>query len=124
MRIIILDVESYLMQPGLQAPPYVCAQWGELRKGAPVVPQIALRGPAMRDRLIAWLSDPSVHIVGHNIAFDMTMVMAAHPELAPLIYRAYTEAGNMAARRGHADARSANLHFEIGSIMVRNFALR
>jgi DNA polymerase-1 len=40
-------------------------------------------------RYAAWLGDPAVLFVGHNVAYDMAVVCAAFPELIPAVFAAY-----------------------------------
>lgn len=46
------------------------------------------------DRLEAYLRDDTVHLIGHNLAFDLHVALDAHPTLWPLV-RAAFEAGRL-----------------------------
>jgi DNA polymerase I len=84
-RVAAFDFECHLAQPGLAAPPIVCASIGNER-GAHL---------ATKEEGLRWLSkqlqDPVAHIVGCNIAFDLVVAAVAEPTLLPLIFKALDE---------------------------------
>lgn len=84
MAKVTLDTETFLLCPGLQAPPIVCVQWS-VGQGDP---DIAL---AKDFEETAWrlLKNYSIH--GHNIAFDMACICATWPRLLPFVFAAYEE---------------------------------
>lgn len=80
-----MDLESCLIRAGLCAPPIVCMtvarlgdETGRLYPTADVAREFG--------RLLA---DEDVLIVGHNVAYDMSLFLEWHPELRELIFRAY-----------------------------------
>lgn len=84
MRIIAFDTETSLIRPGRTAPPMTCMTWQE--DGADA--KICLHSAAYI-YLKAWLEDPEVLFVGHNIAFDFAVVCAEFPDLVPAVFAAY-----------------------------------
>lgn len=94
-RMVSFDTETYLIQPGLLAPPLVCgsvAAWA--RPG--IAPQGRLLDKESCRRVFAAvIADPTMMIVGANIAFDM-LVMAVDAarrgiDLMPVIFQAYED---------------------------------
>lgn len=101
-KIIAFDTETYLIQPGLMAPPLVCLQWGALgdeSMGYGVVRatsatheydyRIVNTGVMLKGDAVLWfkeqLTGPNV-LVGQNVAFDLAVMLAAAPELTPLVF--------------------------------------
>lgn len=39
----------------------------------------------------AWLEDPAILLVGHNVAYDMGVVCSNYPALLPLVFKAYED---------------------------------
>jgi DNA polymerase-1 len=85
-RTLYLDCETDVIKPGLQVPPMVCAQ---LAYDLDPVEILLADDPRLVDQLRAALAD--CVIVGHNVAFDLAVILQEFPELAPLIWRAYDE---------------------------------
>jgi hypothetical protein len=82
---VAFDTETHLIEPGLLAPPLVCAQWtvdGD-------APSLVHRANTY-ERVLEWLESDHV-LVGHNIAYDMGVIAAQYPWLMPLILRAYNQ---------------------------------
>jgi DNA polymerase-1 len=80
-----LDTETYLIQPGLQAPPLVVMSMvGDLELGAALL---------LRDEALATvrnlLTNPDMHLVLQNAAFDMAVFAQEDATLLPLIQEAY-----------------------------------
>ena len=79
------DTETYLIEPGNLAPKLVCLSYFEESD----------QGLLLAEDGVAWLrtqlKDPSVVLVGHNIAFDFGVAVAYSPGLLPLVFRAYEE---------------------------------
>ena len=80
-----LDLETFLIERNRPAPVPVCLSWYDGHRGA-VIPH--------GDALVSWierqLQDPTVHLVGHNVAFDFKCLLALEPDrLGPLIFAAY-----------------------------------
>ena len=81
----VLDCETWLIAPGRLAPRLVSVAYacdGDL--------------VSIRHRLDDWQTPirdglAAREIVGHNVAFDLAVLITADPSLAPLIWRAYDE---------------------------------
>ncbi len=84
MNIVAWDTETSLIRPALLAPPLVCVTWQEPGKPAEIE-----HVSTVEPRLRAWLSDPNVRLVGHNIAYDLAVVAERFPHLRPLVFAAY-----------------------------------
>jgi hypothetical protein len=78
-----LDVETWPIRPGRQAPRVVCVQTKD-----PSGARVELRDAGL-DRLEAALLDPQVLLVGHEIAFEALTTSATRPRLLPLWFAAY-----------------------------------
>lgn len=81
MKLFSFDTETFLLKPGLQAPPLVCLQFAY--DGAPEL--VHVRDPACRRIVCEALYDGSIW-TGHNIAFDLCVLMAKWPDLVPFIF--------------------------------------
>lgn len=84
MRVVAFDTETDLIRPGLHAPPLVCVTYQSPGEEARIV-HVSEAEPLLR----AWLLDPQVRLVGHNVAYDLAVVAEAFPHLRDLIFRAY-----------------------------------
>jgi hypothetical protein len=84
MRVIAFDTETCLIRPAQMAPPLVCVTWQESGK-----PACIEHHSTVEPRLRAWLQDPDVLLVGHNVAFDLAVVCERFPHLVDLIFAAY-----------------------------------
>lgn len=94
MTYIGLDTETYLIEPGLQAPPLVVMSMvSDLSLGA----SLLVREPALQT-VEALLRKPTSHLVLQNAAFDMAVFAAEQPALLPLIFEAY-DAGRIHCTR-------------------------
>jgi len=68
-RYIAFDTETALTLKGLQAPPLACLSWAEGETYGVVSRHEA-------DKLFeSWLVDPNVHLVGHNTAYDVVVLL-------------------------------------------------
>ncbi len=85
MRVVALDLETYLIKPGQQAPKPVVMSAAERRNGA--IHNYLTRD--WRGQAMQLLSDRTVHLVGHNIAFDLGCLYQHIPEARALIWEAY-----------------------------------
>lgn len=96
MTLLSFDLETHLIQPGLLAPPVVC--WSAAMRGesgkiiTTLCTETDFSGPLSQaelefDESFAGRST----YVGANIAYDFACVLAARPDLMPLIWRAYEE---------------------------------
>lgn len=81
---IDLDLETFLIAPGMQAPPPVCLQFQE-HDDQPVQ-VIHARDPAFRREALRAIQ---TGLSGHNIAFDMAVLSAFEPDWIPEIFDAY-----------------------------------
>lgn len=89
-----LDTETYLIQPGLQAPPLVVMSMvGDPEMGAALL----LRDEALTT-IRNLLLNQDAHLVFQNAAFDMAVFAAEDETLLPLIQQAY-EAGRIHCTR-------------------------
>ncbi len=79
------DLETFLISPGVQAPPIVCASF--------CFGDTAPRVKHVNDELERLLADvlASHTLVGHNVSFDIACIAAQWPDLIPDIFRAYAE---------------------------------
>lgn len=83
MGLLFWDTETDLLRPGTKAPELACISFLD-EMGAAVAP--AREGI---DRMADALRDPGVVFVGHNVAYDFSVLLAAAPELTPLVFAAY-----------------------------------
>jgi DNA polymerase-1 len=88
MTLFSFDTETFLIRPGIQAPPVVCLQYC-LGSSEPMI--VHARNPATTGLLERALSDTTWVLNGHNVAYDMACIAATWPHLLPLIFRAYAE---------------------------------
>lgn len=83
-NIIAFDTETWLIEPGLLAPPLVCFQWiGNTVREA----RLCHRDHAY-DCIREMLLSENI-LVGHNVAYDMGVIAAQWPDLLPLIFAKY-----------------------------------
>jgi DNA polymerase I-like protein with 3'-5' exonuclease and polymerase domains len=82
------DTETDLFSPGYMAPEVVCMQyaWGE---GDAKIVHAGENPAGVYERVRDVLKDPTVRIVGQNVAYDFAALAAHDPELLPLIFDAY-----------------------------------
>jgi DNA polymerase-1 len=91
MNVIALDTETYLISPGLLAPPLVCVSFATTENGVDVSPPGLLDcagGLAFVENL---LHSTTTHFAIHNAAFDMAVFCVERPSLIPLVFKAYDE---------------------------------
>ncbi len=80
---LALDTETALITDAQPAPPLVCLQIATEDKVSVIHHSEALHFAE------GILRDDAIHIVGHEIAFDMAVLAHEYPQLMPLIFRAY-----------------------------------
>lgn len=82
--LLSFDLETHLVQPGLLAPPIVCGSFADRN---------LFDGGVLVKNPIEFLEDTTQDVVwvGANIAYDFACVLAARPDLFPLVWRAYEE---------------------------------
>lgn len=103
--IVAYDSETHLIQPGLTAPPPVCASltatWTPGR-GLPLFPDAVAS-----TTFASLLAEEKWTISGANVAFDVVVRMAAEArkgvDVAPEVFRAYDPTGGIV--RGECDGR-------------------
>lgn len=78
MRVIAWDTETALTLKGLQAPPLACLSWAE-RRGSVLEYSVVDRHAALR-LWASWLENSNVCLVGHNVAYDMAVMLNAWEE--------------------------------------------
>lgn len=126
-----LDTETYLIQPGLQAPPLVVMSMvGDPAMGASLL---------LRDEALVTvrnlLRNPSAHLVLQNAAFDMAVFASEQDDLLPLIFAAY-DAGRIHCTRiremllhnaleglNDADGGGPRVGFSLADIVKRRFGV-
>ena len=88
MSLLAFDLETHLIQPGLLAPPIVCGSYADrnLFDGGVIVSK-----QEIIDFVGYTLTLPDTVFVGANIAYDFGCVLAARPDLLPLVWKAYAE---------------------------------
>src|SRR5687768_7749721 len=80
------DTETFLICPGVGAPPMVCLQFS-VDDQEPQI--IHARDPALPG-IVEWALTHS-HLVGQVVEYDMAVMAAWRPELLEAIFRAYWE---------------------------------
>lgn len=86
-RLRVLDTETHLIQPGLQAPPMVC---GSTAGGIPGDERLLTPSEALA-LLREACADGVTVLGGHSLSYDLGVSAAADPELVPGIFRLLDE---------------------------------
>lgn len=86
-KILYLDTETHLFSPGNMAPKMVCLQYA-FDEDFPYILS-AVHDADRIEELLALAFVGDVKIVGHNVAFDMAVLMANYPDLTPYIFAKY-----------------------------------
>lgn len=81
-----VDQETYLIEPGVQAPPIVCLQFAVDED----TPQLIHRRDPAFWRTWEWLLTSATSYL-HNASFDLACLLADSPDRAELIFQAYSE---------------------------------
>lgn len=88
---IALDTETFPMATYAVAPKLVCvslASWADDKKT--VHRNLLGNGdPELHDTIRAILVDPEVEIIGHNIKYDMAVIVNYFPDLMEMVWAAY-----------------------------------
>lgn len=88
MTPVCFDTETARIRPGLQSPPPVCIQWISPTTNAEIIHCVIEERRAYE--WCRWLLEsPDVLIVGHNVAYDLCVLMSRWPDLVPLVFDAY-----------------------------------
>lgn len=91
MTVTAFDTETHLIQPGLLAPPLVCASFDRPDFDKPQLYGATADGKrGAMFTVQAALVNGNI-LVGHNIAYDLAVMANEFPELLPLIFKAYDE---------------------------------
>lgn len=86
-KLMAFDVETHLIQPGLRAPPLVCASVAFKEAGSErLIDKIEAR-KVLRDALV----NETAHIVGANLVYDLGVMCNDTPALMPLVFKALEE---------------------------------
>lgn len=95
MRIVAWDTETALIRPGRIAPLMTCLTYQTAEEGKalhePLITHACFQRVGempVQEMLIAWLTDPSVLLVGQHVPFDLAVICAQWPELLPLVVNA------------------------------------
>ena len=88
MKALAWDSETALFRPGVMAPEIVCLTWQAPGEQPGI---IHAEDPQTLQMVRAWLADPNLRLVGHNVAYDFAVVCAKWPELVPLVFKAYDD---------------------------------
>ena len=81
----VFDLETWLIAPGRLAPRLVCAAYQEDGGDVGLMHRTDEWVEVFKRGLLA------KEIVGHNVAYDMAVLIEAEPSLEPLIWKAYDE---------------------------------
>lgn len=87
MKVLCFDTETLLTRPGCKAPPMVCLTWQAEGDAGPSI--LHANDVGAKAFFKDWLTDPDVLLVGHFVAYDMSVCAAQWPDLLPLIFAAY-----------------------------------
>ncbi len=98
MSVVAFDTETALSIPGLAAPPLACGSFAWIGEGGSIQSEV-LDASATLTEIVTLLRDSSVTIVGHNIAYDFTCVLAyaysisreRGDEVIALVFQAYAD---------------------------------
>jgi hypothetical protein len=86
MRFVAFDTESHLIKPGLSVPRMVCLSYVERLADGKLVSAVVDRAMGV-ELLRTWLSSDDVHLIGHNVWFDLAVgAVAGDRELIRLIF--------------------------------------
>ena len=90
MNIVAFDTETHLIQPGLLTPKLVCVS---VMTTHPYQPKTALLYDRFNGTNVieGMLSNTDIHLVGHNVAYDLGVLVARRPELIPVVFDAYEQ---------------------------------
>ena len=91
MRIVSLDTETDLIQPGLLAPPLICGSRAEWSSNNSVVDARLMSRDETLVSARELLSDPDVLVATANGAFDFGVLANEDPSLLPLVFKAYED---------------------------------
>lgn len=84
--VIAFDFETWLIGPGNVAPPPVCMSMAVRVDGEPFTSLVGNGDEDFRDQVWQLLSQDDVTLVGHNVAYDLSVIIRAFPEFEPRIW--------------------------------------
>lgn len=119
MKLLTVDSETFLIQPGLLAPPLVCVSFAQ-----PGVPKPWLFDRQQGLNAVEGALDDGYTFVLHNGAFDFAVFCAARPTLIPKVFRAYAEGRvrDTKIRQELIDIAAGRKQEGAGSVVFRNNA--
>jgi len=87
IKVVAFDTETVrIAYPDEVNPTLVCISYAEGGEGKVVLPSdevyVKIRG---------WLTDSDVHLVGHNVSFDLHVLLKRWPKLLPHVWKALNE---------------------------------
>lgn len=85
-----LDTETRLFGPGNMAPEMVCLQFA-FDQDAPKVLHRVFDADEIEELLVRIFTS-DVKIVGHNVSYDMAVLMRNYPDLVPYVFEKYEKA--------------------------------
>lgn len=89
-HIVAFDSETWLIAPGRRAPRLVCMTARSSREALPFLVD-STRKDIIRKSVELWLRDSKTILVGHNMAYDMGVMVQEWPDLLPLVWKAYDD---------------------------------
>ena len=89
MPVVAIDTETYLITPGILAPPLVCVSFATQAADGSVNPPGLLAREAGLDFVEGLLADEDIHLAIHNAAFDLAVFCGERPSLIPAVFAAY-----------------------------------
>ncbi len=81
MQIVAFDTETFLIQPGVRAPRMVCMSYA----GADGDKGLTLRETGLTV-ISNWIADDSISLVGHNVWFDLGVIVTHRPDLLSAVF--------------------------------------
>jgi DNA polymerase I len=84
VKLVAFDLETHLIQPGLLAPPIVCASFADDDRSQLVTPS------DLRNVFDHYVSDGST-FAGANIAYDFGCLAVRYPDTLPMIFDLYDQ---------------------------------
>lgn len=89
--LLAFDLESYLIQPGLLAPPIVCGSFADQQLFTGGILRSKSETISLVEHALTHLSEKDTVWCGANIAYDWGCILAVRPDLLFLVWKAYAE---------------------------------
>lgn len=86
MNVLSFDCETRLIGKDNVAPEMICASFGFLKDGLPITRLVSNGDPSLREWCARILA-PGHMLVGHNIAYDIGVLIRTFPDLEPLVWQ-------------------------------------